>query len=120
MSSENEHDADMGVSKEATGISRPGSVSSPPVPVPSVPVHITLLLVSGLRVPVIVDSDFISSHELQSDAPHSLLIGSVKSALFSDWKEEWGIAPVSPANIRLIHYGKVLDDSQTVQGEYYN
>lgn len=117
MSSENKNDTDIDVSKEATGISETDPVSSPSVPVASVPIHITLLLVSGLRVPLTVDTDFISSHELPSDPPHSLLIGSVKSALFTDWKEEWGIAPVSPTNIRFIHYGKVLDDSQTLQGK---
>jgi hypothetical protein len=78
-------------------------------------ITLTLLLISGLRSTIVLDSDYITHHSLHVSKPEWITIQSLKDGLFNSWKDEWGNLPPSTQNIRLIHLGKILEESQTLE-----
>ncbi|KAB8760599.1 hypothetical protein FH972_026591 [Carpinus fangiana] len=51
----------------------------------------------------------------QSVDPWGISIYTVKELIWSDWRDEWELRPTSPSAIRLIHFGKVLDDKSILK-----
>ncbi|ANB12973.1 hypothetical protein AWJ20_1251 [Sugiyamaella lignohabitans] len=82
---------------------------------PALSLELTLLLISGLRVKIKIDDNYMQTHSIPITAPESMTVGSLKSSLFSSWQDEWGSAPTTTGLIRLIHLGKILEDQQTLE-----
>jgi hypothetical protein len=79
---------------------------------------LTLLVISGLRITMKLDSHYLASHSSLTafSHPEKVSIGAFKSCIYSCWQEDWGAtAPASSASIRLIYLGKVLQDDQTFE-----
>lgn len=92
------------------------SVQGPAVHEPDGPqLVLTLLLITGLRITIKLDSHYMASHSLEFQGPEQVTIGSFKECIYSSWQEDWGPVPTNPANVRLIYLGKVLESSQTFE-----
>jgi len=42
--------------------------------------------------------------------PFSISVYTLKELILREWREEWEAKPSSPSSIRLIHFGRLLDD----------
>lgn len=81
---------------------------------------ITLLLINGARHPFNLDAKYLSKRNVQTqgDDPFNLSVYKLKELILREWREEWELKPSSPSAIRLIHFGKVLDDKTPVKGMF--
>lgn len=79
---------------------------------------ITLLLLTGARHPFNLDSKYLTkrSVKVKEDDPFNLSVYKVKELILREWRDEWEMKPSSPSAIRLISFGKVLDDKAAVRG----
>ena len=80
---------------------------------------ITLLLLSGARHPFHLDAAYLTKRSVQvsGNNPFNLSVYKVKELILREWRPEWESKPSSPSAIRLIHFGKVLDDKTAIKGE---
>lgn len=44
--------------------------------------------------------------------PYSISIYTLKELILREWKEDWGLQPSSPSSIRLIYFGRLLEDNK--------
>ncbi|KAJ2905455.1 hypothetical protein MKZ38_005331 [Zalerion maritima] len=80
--------------------------------------QITLLLPTSARHPYKIDEKYltkrnVSTPELTEDGkmdPFSISVYTLKELILREWRPEWDAAPASPGSIRLIFFGKLLDD----------
>lgn len=81
---------------------------------------ITLLLINGARHPFNLDAKYLAKRSVttQGSDPFNLSVYKLKELILREWREEWEMKPSSPSAIRLIHFGKVLDDKTAVKGMY--
>ncbi|KAF8421243.1 hypothetical protein EV426DRAFT_575901 [Tirmania nivea] len=87
-------------------------------PAPPKSLSITLLLISGVRYPFIINSEYMSRHNLSvSDQdPMQINVFALKECIWKEWNdEEWNVKPPSANFIRLIHFGRLLDDRQQLK-----
>ncbi|KAG5927512.1 hypothetical protein E4U42_002155 [Claviceps africana] len=85
--------------------------------------NITLLLTSGSRHPYRIDAKYLSRRNVavpdQNDAgqpdPFSISIYTLKELILREWRSDWEAKPASPSSIRLIHFGKLLDDKEQLK-----
>jgi len=93
--------------------------SHTPVPDTSNPVCIiTLLLTSGARHPYKLDEKYLIKRNVNVPGllengrkdPFSISVYTLKELILREWREEWEAQPSSPSSIRLIHFGRLLDD----------
>ncbi|KAK4180895.1 ubiquitin-related domain-containing protein [Triangularia setosa] len=92
---------------------------------PSSPVcTITLLLPTGARHPYKIDEKYLSKRgvdipEYLEDGgvkdPFSISVYKLKELILREWRDEWESKPASPSSIRLIHFGKLLDDKEPLK-----
>ena len=92
-----------------------------PVPAPAraKSLSITLLLISGVRYPFTINSEYLSRHNIQvaDSDPMQMGVFALKECIWKEWKdEEWNVKPPSANFIRLIHFGRLLDDRQQLKG----
>lgn len=75
-------------------------------------VVITLLLTSGARHPYKIDERYLKKRNVNVEAmdPYNISVYTLKELIWRDWREEWEPRPTSPSSIRLIHFGRMLDD----------
>ncbi|KAK9235366.1 hypothetical protein V1525DRAFT_427906 [Lipomyces kononenkoae] len=78
------------------------------------PLTVTLLLISGLRASITIDREYMKGHSLGLREPESLTVLTLKECIWKDWKEEWGERPGSTEYIRLIHFGRLLDNKDSL------
>lgn len=85
--------------------------------------NITLLLTSGSRHPYKIDAKYLSRRNVaipeetgngQPD-PFSISIYTLKELILREWRNDWEAKPASPSSIRLIHFGKLLDDKEQLR-----
>ncbi|KAK9378930.1 uncharacterized protein V2V93DRAFT_374563 [Kockiozyma suomiensis] len=81
---------------------------------PVASLHLSLLMVSGLRYALNIDNDYLEAHSLTARDPESLSVETLKQCIFADWKEDWGERPSATDFIRLIHFGRLLNDKDTL------
>ncbi|KAH8679072.1 ubiquitin-related domain-containing protein, partial [Tricladium varicosporioides] len=98
------------------------STDSPPAPVSGSdagPVLvITLLLTSGARHPYKIDEKYLAKRNVNVPGmteagrkdPFSISVYTLKELILREWREEWEAQPSSPSSIRLIFFGRLLDD----------
>lgn len=85
---------------------------------------ITLLLTSGARHPYKLDEKYLTKRnvnvpgvtEAGKKDPFSISVYTLKELILREWREEWEAKPTSPGSIRLIHFGRLLDDKTPLKG----
>lgn len=79
---------------------------------------ITLLLTSGARHPFKLDSKYLAKRnvEIPEGDPFNLSVYKLKELILREWRDEWEAKPTSPNYIRLISFGKLLDDKAALKG----
>ncbi|KAK7417529.1 hypothetical protein QQX98_004493 [Neonectria punicea] len=85
--------------------------------------NITLLLTSGSRHPYKIDAKYLSRRNVdipdQTESgqpdPFSISIYTLKELILREWRSDWEAKPASPSSIRLIHFGKLLDDKEQLK-----
>ena len=85
--------------------------------------NITLLLTTGSRHPYKIDSKYLGRRnvpipeETESGMPDpfSISIYTLKELILREWRSDWEAKPASPSSIRLIHFGKLLDDKEQLK-----
>jgi hypothetical protein len=84
---------------------------------------ITLLLPTGARHPYRIDEKYLSKRNVEvpdvtesgGRDPFSISVYKLKELILREWREEWDGKPASPSSIRLIHFGKLLDDKEQLK-----
>ena len=78
----------------------------------------TLLLTSGARHPFKLDAKYLSKRnvEVAGSDPFNMSVYKLKELILREWREEWEAKPASPSSIRLISFGKLLDDKAPLKG----
>ena len=49
--------------------------------------------------------------------PRGLSGYKLKELIWTDWRNEWEARPAAPGSIRLIIWGKMIDDKKTLSGK---
>jgi hypothetical protein len=85
---------------------------------------ITLLLTSGARHPFKLDEKYLTKRNVDvpevtesgKKDPFSISVYTLKELILREWRDEWEAKPSSPSSIRLIHFGRLLDDKTPLKG----
>jgi hypothetical protein len=85
---------------------------------------ITLLMTSGTRHPYRVDERYLTKRNVEIPGvladgrkdPFSISVYTLKELILREWRAEWELPPSSPSYIRLIHFGRLLDDKAQLRG----
>ncbi|TID21343.1 ubiquitin-related domain-containing protein [Venturia nashicola] len=82
-------------------------------------ITITLLLPSGKRYPYTLNTKYLRKRKevvtVQDDDPSKITVYFMKLLLMHDWKEDWADKPQTADKIRLIYFGRMLEDSSTLK-----
>jgi len=86
---------------------------------------ITLLLPTGARHPYRLDERYLAKRNVEvpdvtesgKKDPFSISIYKLKELILREWRDEWEGKPASPSSIRLIHFGKLLDDKEQLKSK---
>ncbi|ETN41904.1 uncharacterized protein HMPREF1541_03843 [Cyphellophora europaea CBS 101466] len=83
---------------------------------------ITLLLTSGARHPFRLNAKYLAKRnvEVPGGDPFNLSVYGLKELILREWREEWEAKPASPSSIRLISFGKLLDDKAPLKDSRLN
>ncbi|KAL8666333.1 MAG: hypothetical protein Q9202_001604 [Teloschistes flavicans] len=95
-----------------------GPSSDKPAPMPQEPeiagqtLMITILLITGARHPFKIDERYLKKRNvaIDGDNPFNMSVYTLKELIWREWRDDWEIRPSSPSAIRLIYYGKMLED----------
>ena len=119
-----------------------GPSSDQPIPLPKdestgPTLMITLLLTTGARHPFKIDPKYLLKRnvDVQGNDPFNMSVYKLKELILREWREgmarfgssanhtkpltfyiEWEQKPSSPSSIRLISFGKLLDDKAPLTG----
>jgi hypothetical protein len=85
--------------------------------------NITLLLTTGARHPYRIDERYLTKRNVNVPSttdegkvdPFSISVYTLKELILREWRDEWDAKPASPSSIRLIHFGKLLDDKDQLK-----
>ncbi|KAL3427429.1 hypothetical protein PVAG01_00938 [Phlyctema vagabunda] len=88
---------------------------------------ITLLLTSGARHPYKIDEKYLTKRNVSVPGvtdggrkdPYSISVYTLKELILREWRDEWEAKPSSPSSIRLIYFGRLLDDKTPLKGMLY-
>lgn len=84
---------------------------------------ITLLLTTGARHPYKIDEKYLAKRNVDipdvteegKKDPFSISVYKLKELILREWRDEWESKPASPSSIRLIFFGKLLDDKEQLK-----
>ncbi|GAB1316763.1 hypothetical protein MFIFM68171_06973 [Madurella fahalii] len=101
----------------------PSDLPPPAIPEDSPVCTITLLLPTGARHPYRIDEKYLTKRNVEipdvtdsgAKDPFSISVYKLKELILREWREEWEGKPASPSSIRLIHFGKLLDDKEQLK-----
>ncbi|KAK2730279.1 hypothetical protein CKAH01_09665 [Colletotrichum kahawae] len=90
--------------------------------------NITLLLTTGARHPYKLDEKYLTKRnvnvpgltEAGKKDPFSISVYTLKELILREWRDEWDAKPASPSSIRLIHFGKLLDDKDQLKQYHFS
>ncbi|KKK20180.1 hypothetical protein P175DRAFT_075308 [Aspergillus ochraceoroseus IBT 24754] len=105
-----------GESEEQTGapaLSYKNSDASLKEPEDSGPsLTIILLLITGSRHPFKIDGAYLRNRgvNVENNDPFSISVYTLKELIWRAWQDDWESRPTSPSSIRLISFGKLLED----------
>ncbi|KAJ5689997.1 hypothetical protein N7462_004389 [Penicillium macrosclerotiorum] len=73
---------------------------------------LTLLLTTGSRHPFKIDAKYLrkQSVNVENHDPFAMSVYTLKELIWREWRSDWEARPSSPSSIRLISFGKLLDD----------
>ncbi|PGH05590.1 hypothetical protein AJ79_06757 [Helicocarpus griseus UAMH5409] len=73
---------------------------------------INLLLITGARHPFKIDGKYLRKRQVNVPDynPYAMSVYTLKELIWKEWRSEWEPRPSSPSSIRLISFGKLLDD----------
>lgn len=96
---------------------------------------ITLLLITGARHPFKIDGKYLRKRSVNVDNydPFAMSVYTLKELIWREWRSgvfyavylselsanerpDWETRPASPSSIRLISFGKLLDDKSPLSG----
>ncbi len=117
---------------QPTPISKDAEVAGPSL-------VITLLLTTGARHPFKIDEKYLKKRNVSiaDNDPFNMSVYTLKELFWREWRDgmhfapyslnvikpcsntflEWEQRPTSPTAIRLIHFGKLLDDKAPLKGQ---
>lgn len=90
-------------------------------------VNIMLQLTNGARHPFRIDEKYLTKRNVAvtgktddgSMDPASITVYTLKELILRDWRKEWEEPPREPSSIRLIHFGKLLEDRNQLSRELF-
>ncbi|KAJ5246705.1 hypothetical protein N7468_001688 [Penicillium chermesinum] len=84
--------------------------------------HITLLLTTGSRHPFTIDGKYLRkrSVNVENYDPFAMSVYTLKELIWREWRSDWEPRPSSPSSIRLISFGKLLDDKSPLSESRFN
>ncbi|KAK2776932.1 hypothetical protein FQN52_003265 [Onygenales sp. PD_12] len=73
---------------------------------------INLLLTTGARHPFKIDGKYLRKRQVEvpDGNPFAMSVYTLKELIWREWRSEWEPRPSSPGSIRLISFGKLLED----------
>jgi len=79
-------------------------------------------LTNGARHPFKLDSKYLAkrSVSVSNNDPFNLSLYKLKELILREWRDEWEAKPASPSSIRLISFGKLLDDKGVLRDSRFN
>lgn len=85
-------------------------------------VTITLLLTTGARHPFRINARYLRkrSIEVPDHDPFKMSVYTLKELILREWRAEWENRPTSPSAIRLIFFGKLLEDKSPISEYKFN
>ncbi|TVY46528.1 hypothetical protein LOCC1_G003676 [Lachnellula occidentalis] len=89
---------------------------------------ITLLLTSGARHPYKIDERYLTKRNVNVPGvtaagrkdPYTISVYTLKELILREWRDEWEAQPSSPSSIRLIYFGRLLDDNTPLKDCRFN
>ncbi|CAI7634832.1 unnamed protein product [Penicillium palitans] len=83
---------------------------------------ITLLLTTGSRHPFTIDGKYLKkrSVNVENYDPFLMSVYTLKELIWREWRSDWETRPSSPSSIRLISFGKLLDDKSPVSDSKFS
>ncbi|KAL1962886.1 hypothetical protein VTN77DRAFT_9064 [Rasamsonia byssochlamydoides] len=83
---------------------------------------ITLLLTTGARYPFKIDGKYLRKRgvNVENYDPFAMSVYTLKELIWREWRSEWEPRPSSPSLIRLISFGKLLDDKSPLSESKFN
>ena len=90
--------------------------------------NITLLLTNGSRHPYKINTRYLNRRSVPIPEttesglpdPFSISVYTLKELILREWRSDWEDKPASPSSIRLIHFGKLLDDKEPLKSTATN
>lgn len=85
------------------------------------------MLQNGQRHPYKIDTAYLRKRnvfkpETEADGkdpnPFDISVYTLKELIWRDWREEWEPRPTIPGSIRLIFFGRLLDDKVVLRGMF--
>ncbi|KAI0012191.1 hypothetical protein F4779DRAFT_106328 [Xylariaceae sp. FL0662B] len=91
-------------------------------------VDIMLLLTTGARHPFRIDEKYLTKRNVTVTGktedgrmdPFSITVYTLKELILRDWRKEWDPRPREPSAIRLIHFGKLLEDRNQLSHYHFS
>ncbi|PHH54868.1 hypothetical protein CFIMG_001220RA [Ceratocystis fimbriata CBS 114723] len=88
--------------------------------------RISLLLASGARHSYEIDDKFLAKRNVDVKSPStesssgkrdpfSISVYTLKELILREWHDVWGAKPASPNSIRLIYFGRLLNDRDSLR-----
>ncbi|KAJ5243052.1 uncharacterized protein N7469_001379 [Penicillium citrinum] len=83
---------------------------------------ITLLLTTGSRYPFTIDGKYLrkQSVNVENYDPFAMSVYTLKELIWREWRSDWETRPSSPSSIRLISFGKLLDDKSPLSDSKFS
>ncbi|KAJ5741378.1 hypothetical protein N7533_010787 [Penicillium manginii] len=83
---------------------------------------ITLLLTTGSRHPFTIDGKYLKKRSItvENNDPFAISVYTLKELIWREWRSDWETRPSSPSSIRLISFGKLLDDKSPLSDSKFN
>lgn len=90
-------------------------------------VNIMLQLTNGARHPFRIDEKYLTKRNVTVTGktddgnmdPASITVYTLKELILRDWRKEWEEPPREPSSIRLIYFGKLLEDRNQLSRKYF-
>ncbi|KAI9837173.1 MAG: hypothetical protein M1837_003105 [Sclerophora amabilis] len=85
-------------------------------------ISVVLLLTNGARHPYKIDDKYLKKRNINGGDtdPLNISVYTLKELIWREWREEWEPRSSSPSSIRLIHFGRLLDDKAPLRDCRFN
>jgi hypothetical protein len=87
--------------------------------VPKSTISISLIIVSGERYVVRIETEHLPRHDTKDLDAFDIPAESLKAILWSRWQRDWGLRPPDPSRIKLVHFGRTINDSTVLRCTFH-